>query len=233
MVLLKNIKINLFFFLVNCCFKKNVSFEWSSFCMFVYSGGAFLSQNVFQIRAGGRSGFNKSYEHFDFALLHIIAHGLLPSHHLSPSLSLSVRADTCQRWPRRPASPQWSSTTPPCRPRCPPSRSPRPTRATPSRCPQLLPPTTETMTSRCYDARTYVITYSRHTHGLTDDYYYVFCRAPPMVDTAVYKSSSIEIRFLKMLNLFLAWFKKIFKNSTAVINARAFLNRSSVPKFKC
>lgn len=70
------------------------------------------------------------------------------------------------------------------------------------------------MTSRCYDARTYVITYSRHTHGLTDDYYYVFCRAPPMVDTAVYKSSSIEIRFLKMLNhsvFFLHDLKKYLK----------------------
>lgn len=112
------------------------------------------------------------------------------------SLCLSVRADTCQRWPRRPASPQWSSTTPPCRPRCPPSRSPRPTQATPSRCPQLLPPTTETMTSRCYDARTYVITYSRHTHSLTDDYYYVIFRAPPMTQQFT-KALWLKLDFFK------------------------------------
>ncbi len=63
---------------------------------------------------------------------------------------------TCRRWPRQPGCLRWSSTTRRCHPRCPPSRSPHPTQATPSPCPLPLPPTTEMTTSRCYDAQMYV-----------------------------------------------------------------------------
>lgn len=75
------------------------------------------------------------------------------------------RPDMCLRWPRQRACLRWSSTTPRCRPRYPPSRSLRPTQATPSPCPPPLPPITEKTTSRCYDALMYVHKFSTYIPG--------------------------------------------------------------------